>query len=216
MAIHMMRTLPLSTLLVLTVTSSLALVTLRHISFSVGIATFDPYVITANEIVCVLYSAIISALIFPPLADFDLRRERAQKLAVSRYLTGFILVSLLAAFASFQVNQAFFTAAGSAAVRPESELIIHNSILVYGVGTIATSVLGSSRGIPLSLLIWTVGVSPLFFMYPVSLWPFDSFNDAGPWCSTPHIVFGTLIFFAGGLLQWRTAGAGSAALANRR
>lgn len=201
---------------VLTLGCLLAIRVIRGIRFTIAGPPDDPNIIVANEVVCVLYAICVAALIAPSLPEIDLRRPRAQKLAVARLLIAGTCVLLVSGFAAHQLNLAYFAEAGTSNTAPESELLINNSMLVFGIASVTTTLLGKLRGIPLALLSWVVGIAPLVFFYDINLWPFATLQGDGPWCSWPHIAVTVVALISALAIQFSTAGVGSWALAAER
>ncbi|WP_146183364.1 hypothetical protein [Corynebacterium liangguodongii] len=192
---------------------------LRDITFHVGPSSIDPYVITASEIVPLLYAVCAVALAAPRMPDVDLRRIRAQWLAVGRYATAALLVAGVASFAAYQVKVAYFlemqsftrVLLSSEGGGPESELIVNNSLLLLAIAGIAITLLGKLRGVIASIVLWMLANSPLLFTYDLSPWPFDILEEEGPWVSWPHIGTTAVVFLAAFLVEFRTAGASAVA-----
>lgn len=189
---------------------------IRGIRFTIAGPPDDPNIIVANEVVCVLYAICVAALIAPTMPEIDLRRPRAKILAVARLVIAGSCVLIVSGFAARQLNLAYFAEAGTTSVAPESELLINNSMLVFGIATVAITLLGKLRGIPLALLSWVIGIAPLVFFHDINLWPFAALRGDGPWCSWPHIAVTLLVLMIALAIQFRTAGVGSWALAAER
>lgn len=189
---------------------------IRGIRFTIAGPPDDPNIIVANEVVCVLYAICVAALIAPTMPEIDLRRPRAQRLAVTRLVIAAACVLIVSGFAAHQLNLAYFAEAGTSSMAPESELLINNSMLVFGIAAVAITLLGKLRGIPLALLSWIVGIAPLVFFYDINLWPFAALRGDGPWCSWPHIAVTLSVLMIALATQFRTAGVGSWALSAER
>lgn len=201
---------------VLTLGCVLAIRLIRGIRFTIAGPPDDPNIIVANEVVCVLYAICMAALIAPTMPEIDLRRPRAQRLAATRLVIAAACVIFVSGFAAHQLNLAYFAEAGTTSTAPESELLINNSMLVFGIDTVAITLLGKLRGIPLALLSWVIGIAPLVFFYDINLWPFAALRGDGPWCSWPHIAVTLIVLVIALATQFRTAGVGSWALAAER
>lgn len=181
----------------------------RGVIFEVGGTPTEPFVITAAELVSLLFALTTVVLLTPSMPHIDLRRRRAQWLSIFRQMFGAMIVVIVAYFASTQITVAYHLQPGAdSAVSPESELIINNSVLIFAAGGILITQLGKSLGVAATIVLWATCNAPLVFLTNFTPWPFAVLLDEGPWFSLEHLAATGLVLVANFLVQFRVAGAG--------
>lgn len=185
----------------------------RGITFEVGGSPTEPFVITAAELVSLLFALTTVVLLTPSMPHIDLRRRRAQWLSVFRQTVGAMMVVIVAYFASIQINVAYHLQPGTdSAVSPESELIINNSVLIFAAGGMMITQWGKSLGVTATIVLWATCNAPLVFFTNFTPWPFAVLLGEGPWFSLEHVAATGLVLIANFLVQFRVAGAGAFAI----
>lgn len=134
----------------------------RGVTFEVGGTPTEPFVITAAELVSLLFALTTVVLLSPSMPHIDLRRRRAQWLSVVRQTIGAMIVLIVSNFASSQIKVAYYLQSGTdSAVGPESELIINNSVLIFATAGILIAQWGKSLGVAATVVLWLTCNAPL-------------------------------------------------------
>ena len=185
----------------------------RGVTFEVGGSPTEPFVITAAELVSLLFALTTVVLLSPSMPHIDLRRRRAQWLSVVRQTIGAMIVLIVSNFASSQIKVAYYLQSGTdSAVGPESELIINNSVLIFATAGILIAQWGKSLGVAATVVLWLTCNAPLVFFTNLTPWPFAVLLGEGPWFSLKHVAATGLVLTANFVVQFRTAGAGAFAI----
>lgn len=144
--------------------------------------------IAAIEFVCILSALVLVTLAAPRLQDIDLFRPRAKLFALVRFLYSFILLTITAGLTAYIVTESYLreefpeeAARQAATTVPESEVLIHNSLFIFGVAGILIPIIGQSLGVLASLIVWVVGYFPGLLTPRVELWPLGACQVVCVW-----------------------------------
>lgn len=180
-------------------------------TFRIAGSPAEPVSIAYRELACELAALTLVLLLTSPMAELDLRRRRAQVLAVGRLLIGIVCCVIMAVWASALTTREFVLSLGlevgsSPTAVPESELIISNTIVLACVLGLLMPFVGRLTALPFVAAVWLTSYAPVVFGWSETTWPLDYFQEPGPWFSLPHCAAAVSLLVGTLAVHWHYAG----------
>lgn len=168
------------------------------------------------EVVAVMSSLVLIALIVPPMPLLDLRRSRARMLALARLWIVLVCGAVVSCYASYCVTRGYIAEVTSLGVEvtqlPATELIVNNVLVVIGVGATLSAIMGRGAALAGTAGVIFANFLPVFFDPSRTTWPLDYMHEPGPWFSIPHVAAVATVIALAHAAWWWSAGASPQAI----